>query len=135
VTQADRHQTSSGLRERGSVLRCPTDVVDVEQCLVNGSTIWPLSQRHVWAPPAVDPTSLMFHLAWKQQPAKVTISRNDAAEVAISADHDASPGSNGVLTVTISPVSISRIARTDSTHPLGTQMGGAKPRTSISTTS
>lgn len=83
------------------VLRCPTDVVPVQQGLVDGSKISPASQCHVWTPPSVAPASLRFHLAWKKAASKVSITGNDAAQVTIFADHDATPATSGVLTVTI----------------------------------
>lgn len=83
------------------VLRCPTDVVQVQEGLVDGSAISPLSQCHVWTPPSVDPASLRFHLVWKRPADKVSITRNDAAKLTIFADHDARPRTSGVLTVTV----------------------------------
>lgn len=83
------------------VLRCPTDVVNVEAGLKSGSTMSPLTQCHVWTPPNVDPQSLRFHLSWQRQAALVSVSKNDAPQVGISADHNAKPNTTGVLAVSI----------------------------------
>jgi hypothetical protein len=83
------------------VLRCPTDIVDVQEGLVDGAAISPRSQCHVWTPPSVDPASLKFHLAWQKDPGLVSFKANDAARDVLFADHNAKPDNTGVLTVTV----------------------------------
>ena len=83
------------------VLRCPTDIVDVEQGLVNGSLISPVAQCHVWTPPSVTPASLTFRLSWKTAPGLVNFAINNANQDKLQADHNAKPGSHGVLTIAI----------------------------------
>lgn len=83
------------------VLRCPTDVIEVQQGLVDGSGISPVTQCHVYAPPSVDTSKLHFHVAWQKDPGHVSFKQNDANRVILFAAHDAKPGSTGVLTVSL----------------------------------
>lgn len=92
------------------VLRCPTDVIDIQQGLVDGSTISPAAECHVWTPPNISASSLRFRLSWAKPIGRVSFPTNNQAQDVVFADHNAVPGTPGKITVAIDGFSSSKTA-------------------------